>query len=263
MRTRSLSLLALAVLCGCPSNKKSQAAPAELVSQARTQLAERERKLVSYRFHGSTTDLTRNQSLGFKFLFRSPDKMRGETEGAQPHVFVFDGKALRDLDVSKKKLTTYDLSSLPKAKADAFLHEIFAPFAPEGFRAPLLPGGPLQAETRLGEGDKKELWLSGAVADGAQKYEFSFLFALPAMDLVQKDISAPDGKSRIAVTRQSCDPKLGLCFPAEVLETRDGKPVARTVLSDIEVNGAVADADFALAVPPGGTEEKKSLASAP
>ena len=113
--TRSRILLAaLLVLCGCPTKKVEQKDSAALASQARTQLAERERKITSYRFHGTTTDLTRNESLGFSFVYRSPGKMRGETDGASPHTFVFDGQTLRDLDVSAKKLTTYDLSSLPK-----------------------------------------------------------------------------------------------------------------------------------------------------
>ena len=91
MRVR-LSLLAFALLlAACPSDKKAAPPSDELASQVRSQLAERERKLTSYRFHGVTTDLTSNQSLGFKFAYRSPAKMRGETEGAQAHVFVFDG----------------------------------------------------------------------------------------------------------------------------------------------------------------------------
>lgn len=261
--TRSrLSLLALAVLCGC-TQKVSAPSEAELVSQARTQLAERERKLSSYRFHGSTTDLASNQSLGFRFLYRSPGKMRGETEGAQPHVFVFDGQSLKDLDVAAKRLTTYDLAGLPKDKADAFLHTIFAPFAPEGFRAPLLPTAGLHAQQRIGEQDRKELQLSAAIQDGPQKYDFGFRFALPAMDLLEKTVKGPEGESKVTVARQACEPKLGLCFPAEVLESRDGKPVARTLLSDVQVNAPVTDADFALAVPAGGTAETKSLAAAP
>ncbi|MBS2026979.1 MAG: hypothetical protein JST54_03655 [Deltaproteobacteria bacterium] len=264
MRAR-LSLLALAfVLAACPSDKNKAAPPSdELASQVRTQLAERERKLTSYRFHGVTTDLASNQSLGFKFAYRSPGKMRGETEGAQAHVFVFDGSSLKDLDVAAKKLTTFDLSALPKDKADAFLHQIFAPFVPEGFRAPLLPATVTAAKTKAATGDRDVAELKASVADGAQSYAFTFRFGMPAMDLMDKAIQGPEGASRVEVTQQTCDAKLGLCFPSEVVESHDGKATARTVLSDVAINGQVADAEFVLAVPPGGTEEKRSLAAGP
>jgi len=262
MRVR-LSLLAIAfVLAACPSKEKPAPPSAELASQVRSQLAERERKVTSYRFHGITTDMTSSQSLGFRFAYRSPGKMRGETEGDKAHVFVFDGQTLKDLDVAAKKLTTFDLSALPKDKADAFLHQIFAPFAPEGFRAPLLPAT-ATAEKKLGDDGKSVADLSATIADGAQSYAFTFRFGLPAMDLLDKQISGPEGQSRVQVTKQTCDAKLALCFPSEVVESHDGKPTARTELSGIAINGQVADAEFVLAVPPGGTEEKRSLAASP
>ena len=105
--------------------------------------------------------------------------------------------------------------------------------------------------------------LTATVPDGAQSYTFTFRFGMPAMDLLDKAIQGPEGASRAEVTQQSCDAKLGLCFPSEVVESHDGKPTARTVLSDVAINGQVADAEFVLAVPPGGTEEKRSLAAGP
>lgn len=263
MRTLACCGVVLA-LCGCPAHPTEQADSATLLSQARSALAERERKLQSYRFHGETTDLARGETLAFNFVYRSPGKMRGETLGPSGHVFVFDGTALRELDVAAKKLTTFDLSELPRDRSDALLHQIFAPFAPEGFRAPLLPQAPsVKAVRRVGAEDKPEVELTAEVADGAQRYAFVYRYRTPAMDLVQKTIRAPDGEHTTTVNKQSCEPKSGLCVPTEIVESAGGKPVARTLLSEVAVNGPVTDGDFALAVPPGGTEEKKSLAAAP
>src|SRR6185437_10661631 len=119
------------------------------------------------------------------------------TEGDKAHVFVFDGTSLKDLDVAAKKLTTFDLSGLPKDKADGFLHQIFAPFAPEGFRAPLLPSTVTATKKTTAEGD--EVQLAATVPDGAQKYAFTFAFRAPAMDLLDKQIVGPDGQSRVQV----------------------------------------------------------------
>jgi hypothetical protein len=251
-------------LTACPRQTEPAADGTALLSQARSALAERERKLQTYRFHGQTTDLQRQETLGFNFVYRAPTKMRGETLGASAHVFVFDGSSLRELDVAAKKVTTYDLTGLPRDRSDALLHQIFAPFAPEGFRAPLLPAGSaVKAERRIGAEEKAEVMLTTEVADGAEHYAFIYRYRTPAMDLVEKIIRAPDGDHSTVVNKQSCEPKSGLCVPTEIVETAAGKPVARTVLSEVAINGPVTDGDFVLAVPAGGTEEKKSLAAAP
>jgi len=252
----------LLLLSGCV---KSPAPPdvAALASTARTQLAERERKLTSYRFHGMATDVARNETLAFDVAYKSPNKLRGATQGATPHVLAFDGKDFRDLDVRAKKLTTYSLAGLPKGRADAFLHQVFAAFVPEGFRSPLLPAGPgLTAQPRQGERGP-ELLLDARIADGPAHYAFTFRFSNPAMDLLEKTISGPDGESRVQVLKQTCEPALRLCFPQELLESHGGKATVRTVLSEIAINAPVADAEFSLAVPEGGTEEHRALAAQP
>lgn len=264
MRTWLAGSGILLALTGCPRQPEHGADGAALLSQARSALAERERKLQTYRFHGETTDLERGQTLAFNFVYRAPGKMRGETLGPGGHVFSFDGATLRELDVAAKKLTTYDLTALPRAKSDELLHQIFAPFAPEGFRAPLLPQGPaVKAAARVGAEDKPEVQLTAEVADGAERYAFVYRYRTPAMDLVEKVIRAPDGDHTTRVNKQSCEPRSGLCVPTEIVESAGGKPMARTVLSDVAINGPVTDGDFTLAAPPGGTEEKKSLAAAP
>lgn len=259
---KRILFLAAMVLAGCPKNEPAPTG-AEAVSEARAHLADRERKLSTYRFHGVTTDLATNEPLGFSFVYRAPGKMRGETEGKAPHVFAFDGKTLAELDVNAKKLTTYDISGLPRGKADEVLHQIFAPFAPEGFRAPLLPSAGLTAARSVGAEDKPQVELTAKVADGNDKYDFHFVFHTPAMDLVEKEVDGPNGALKTTVVKQACDAKSGLCFPVEILETLDAKAVGRTNLSELSVNGPVNDAEFTLAVPPGGTEEKKTLAAAP
>lgn len=255
---RSAALLLL--VCGCTRSSQKDVG---LASQARTHLAERERKLSSYRFHGVSTDVARNETLAFDFAYKNPNKMRGETFGATPHVLAFDGRTFRDLDVNAKKLTTYDLSGLSKPRADVFLHQVFAAFVPEGFRAPLLPAGrPLEAVESNGPDGRREVALSATIPDGDAKYAFSFRFATPAMDLIEKKVSGPEGESRVQVIKQTCDHATGLCFPTEILESHGGKPTVRTVLSDIAINGPVTDAELVPAVPDGGSEEKKSLAAA-
>jgi outer membrane lipoprotein-sorting protein len=259
MAVPTLILGATWTLVGCPTNKGNSA---ERVSQARSSLAEREHKLIAYSFSGTTTDLASNQSLSYQFTYRSPNKMRGELLGEQPHTFVFDGKQLSELAPLDKKVLRYDLSALPRAKADVFLHQIFEPFAPEGFRTPLLPTGPsVTAKDVEDAHGKAQLELGADLEESGEHFQFAFDFVPGSMDLVRKKVTGPTGVVITEVTVQHCDAALGLCFPQEITEQRDGKPSAKTVLTAVQINPAVAEDLFTLATPAGFTEEQKHLAT--
>ena len=58
--------------------------------------------------------------------------VRGELIEPSYRIFAFDGQHLGELDPTSGVLTHWDLSNLDRARADTFLHQVFAPFAPEG-----------------------------------------------------------------------------------------------------------------------------------
>ncbi len=261
--SRTAAVLVLVVAAGCPCTRSAELpAKTSLLSQLRSGLAERERKLESYRLEGATTDVASGQQARFRFAFRAPGQMRGELLAPTPHVFAFDGHQLAEVAADTGTLTQWDLTGLDRHRADAVLHEIFAPFAPEGFRAPLIPAGPQVQVTAIDGGDPSVLRVSADLADGAEAYHFEYDFRAPAMDLLRELTRAPSGERIIEVVKERCDAAWGFCLPAAWVEKVGGQEISRTVLSTIEANPALAPSDFVLAVPDGGHAETRRMLAA-
>jgi outer membrane lipoprotein-sorting protein len=247
MRLLTLAL-ALSHILAC--TKKPSDDASLLSSTVRAAIAERERKIVSYRFDAETVQ--GDQRAQFSFAFRAPGKMRGDLKTAGK-VFVFDGKRFHQWDETEKVLTEIDLSSAAKEQAALFLHQTFAPFAPEGFRSPLL-GGQLHLAREPAEGAQR-LAVTAAVGDGVA---VTFLLAPPAMDYLGKRVA---GGGECRVTAQHCDAALKLCFPSSLEESVPGSPAAVTTLTAIEINAALPPEHFELTLPAGARTEKRALAS--
>jgi outer membrane lipoprotein-sorting protein len=230
-------------LGGC--RRQEGVADSPQVSAVKASLAERERKVQSYRFSGESVH--GEERVSYSFAFRAPNKMRGEI--AETGVtFAFDGRRLVQWDEKNRFFHVVDMEKAPRAKAQMFLHKVFAPFAPEGWRAPLL-GGTLTAEQRVLDGKERTAVTAQASADG-ESVAITYLFAPPAMDFLGKQVR---GGGAVEVLEQHCDEKLGLCFPSVFEETTGVGPKMVTRLTGIEINSAIPPEFFSLE-PPEGVE---------
>ncbi|HEY0093474.1 MAG TPA: hypothetical protein VGB96_04085, partial [Archangium sp.] len=137
MSARHLPLLLL-VLAGCRRGEDTSA----LLSDARQRLAARDGKLTSYVLAGTAREA--GQRMDFQFAYRAPQKMLGTLGTPAVRAFAWDGEHLFERDDAAKKFRTYDgglgNGGLGPEERAGVLTGLFAPFAPEGFRAPLLPG---------------------------------------------------------------------------------------------------------------------------
>ena len=231
-----------------------------MVSQIRTALAERERKLGTYRLQGTTIDAASGQQARFRFMFRAPNQMRGELLAPTHRIFAFDGHNLSELAVDTGVLTHWDLAGLDRAHADSMLHQVFAPFAPEGFRAPLMPTGPEVRATSIDRAGATMVRLSADLVEGGEEYFFAYELRPPAMDLLREETRSPAGEHVVEVLKERCDPGWGFCLPEAWVEKAGTQETAHTVLDAIDLNPPLSPADIALAVPDGGREETQHLA---
>lgn len=241
-------LAALVLLAGGCARKPEPELP--LVSQVREALAQREQRVVSYRYHGVTEQ--GGEKGEFRFAFRAPSRMRGDFRSAR-RTFAFDGRRFVQWDEANRLFTEVDLSATPREQAALFLHKVFAPFVPEGFRTPLL-GGTLTAETRR-EGDRPVVAIHAAAESAGERAVITFLLAPPAMDYLGKSV---EGGGAARVVSQHCDPALKLCFPVELEETVPGMPPSRTRLTSVEINPALPPEYFELRPPPGVERQVRS-----
>lgn len=252
MRPTPFVLSAALVLGACQKGGSSFAADdGRLLSQVKAALAERERKVVSYRYDGVTVQ--GDQQADFSFSWRAPTKMRADLP-SRGFTFAFDGRRFAQYDANTRVLTELDLSSAPKDKASVFLHQVFAPFSPDGWRTPMLAGR-LAAES-IRDGKAERVSVAASAGEGDGKVVVRFVFAPPAMDFVSKSV---DGGGSGRVTRSFCHPALKLCFPEVVEETVPGGETATTTLSNVEVNVALPPEHFGLTAPEGATVEQRTL----
>ena len=82
-------LLGGLLLAGCPKSPEAPAAPASLVAEAKRALAEREKRLTSYRLEVDT--VAGDQRAHHEFAFRSPTQSRGHVTAPQEVEIAFDG----------------------------------------------------------------------------------------------------------------------------------------------------------------------------
>lgn len=255
MRTAPLlpALALLVPLLGCPSEKKGPSGR-DLVDEVKVRSSERERKLPAWRFDGVAEDLTRGEQLPFRFAYRAPNRMRAEVEGATPQRYAFDGTTLRALDVNKKQLTVWNLTNVPRDQAEAFVHEVFGPFAPEGFRAPLLPAGVKFEAQLIGEGDNRRAELRAVLMDPNGAMRFTHGFKYPSMEFTGKLVEFDKLRVATLVTATKCFDAVGVCVPQTVEERQNDVLTMRTTLSHIELDAPLPEGEFTIALPEGGTE---------
>jgi outer membrane lipoprotein-sorting protein len=247
---RALAALALvAVTAGCPKEGADAPSPM-LVGEVKQALAEREKRLVSYHLVVDSTQ--GDETAHHEFFYRSPNRSRGVATGSNLAVAVaFDGKRLYRLDDAEKKLEVIDLE-LPAAKAALLLASLFRPFAPDGFRTPLLPTkGVTAKQTAHPQGPQAvELTVMAQDEDGGP-LEVTYVLRWPSADFLARRTRSGMHQSEVKVDRERCDEKLRLCVPTQLTETRDGELLGTTTVTTAELNPELPADTFTLALPEG------------
>jgi outer membrane lipoprotein-sorting protein len=257
MRARLLVPLSLLALVGCSLSKKGDD-PAQLLADVRAKLSARDAKLGSYRIAGTLKDEGAD-ALAFTFDYRAPQRMRASLPAPVGRTFAWDGEHLFERSDSEKRFTTFT-SELPADKRAGFLTETFAPFTPEGFRAPLL----LRSATvrRASHPKAKEavelaMTLEGAAGGGM---EVVYVLRWPALDFVAKRTRTPDGaEAEVRVEEEHCEEALGLCVPRKLTRWVGGRQVGETVLSKVELSATLPNDTFTLQPPEGYAVQTRTL----
>ena len=152
--------------------------------------------------------------------------------------------------------------SQPERRA-GFLTETFAPFSPEGFRAPLLPTS-LSAQRTTHPLAAEAVELKARIEDpGTPGLEVTYTLRWPALDFLGKQTRLADGTLlETRLEAEQCDKALELCVPRRLTQWMKGEQVAQTQLSTVELNPTLPNDAFTLAAPAGYEAQTKTLVDA-
>jgi outer membrane lipoprotein-sorting protein len=253
MRARLLPL-ALLVLTGC----SRQAEDTHLLNEVKRRLSERDARLTSYRLEGRTSEAG-TEPVGFSFAYRAPQKMRGTLGAPISRTFSWDGEKLFEQSDSDKRFTTFQNELSPERRA-GFLTETFAPFTPEGFRAPLLPAN-LHAKRTSHPRAPEAVELTAKVDDPASgSLQLTYTLRWPTLDFLGRQSRLADGTTlEVRVEEEHCDEALKLCVPQKLSRWVKGEKAGETTLSQVELNPALPNDTFTLAAPEGYSVQTKTL----
>ena len=242
--------LSLLVLAGCRRADDTSA----LLSDARQRLAARDGKLTSYALAGTARQGP--QTLEFSFAYRAPQKMLGTLGAPASRTYAWDGEHLFERSDAARQFVTFT-NELPADKRAGVLTEIFAPFAPEGFRAPLLPSKGVSARraTHPRSPEAVELTVKPEGAD----VEVTYVLRWPSLDFLGKRTLSGGSASELRVEEEHCEQALGLCVPKRLTQWAGEQQVAQTTLSRVELNPALPSDTFTLSAPEGYTVQTKTL----
>ncbi|HEX8439223.1 hypothetical protein [Archangium sp.] len=249
MRARLLPLLLLA-LAGCRRGED----PSALLTDATQRLAARDGKLTSYALAGTAREGA--QTMDFQFAYRAPQKMLGTLGAPASRSYAWDGERLMERSDAAKQLITYK-TELPPEKRVGVLTEIFAPFAPEGFRAPLLPGTGVSARRVSHPRGPEAVELT--VKPAGTDVEVTYLLRWPGMDFLGKRTRSGGATSELRVEEEQCEQALGLCVPKRLTQWAGEQQVAETTLSRVELNPTLPAETFTLTAPEGYDVQSKTL----
>lgn len=233
-------VLAMLVLSGCPKGNDAPP-PASLANEARRALAEREKRLTSFKL---VVDSSEGENRAHhEVAFRSPNKSRGHMTSPQEFELAFDGTTLVRLIHSQKKYEVVSLE-MPAADRAFFLASQFMPFVPEGYRAPLLPQTGVDAKS-----DKPNtLELTVKPGDGVT---VTYVLRMPSGDFLEKRTTA-EGQTRVLkMESEKCEDSLKLCVPTKLVERMGEQVLGTTEVTSVELNAALPQDTFSPKVPEG------------
>ncbi|HYH98828.1 hypothetical protein [Hyalangium sp.] len=256
MRARLL-FLTLLVLAGCSRQRED----AHLLNEVKRRLSERDARLTSYRLEGRTGE-GGAEPVGFSFAYRAPQKMRGSLGAPISRTFSWDGERLFEQSDADKRFTTFQTELSPERRS-GFLTETFAPFTPEGFRAPLLPAE-LSAKRTSHARAPEAVELAASVADpSGESLQVTYTLRWPTLDFLGRQSRLADGTTlEVRVEEEHCDKALELCVPQKLSRWVKGEKVGETTLSKVELNPTLPNDSFTLAAPEGYEVQTKTLVDA-
>jgi outer membrane lipoprotein-sorting protein len=248
---------ALLFLTGC----QRQAEDTHLLNEVKRRLSERSTRLTSYRLEGHTRE-GGAEPVNFSFAYRAPQKMRGTLGAPAPRIISWDGERLFEQSDADKRFTTFQNELSPEKRA-GFLTEVFAPFTPEGFRAPLLPAQ-LRAKRASHPRAPEAVELEGKVEDpSVGSLQVTYTLRWPTLDFLGRQSRLPDGSAlEVRVEEEHCDEALKLCVPQKLSRWVKGEKVGETTLSKVELNSALPQETFTLTAPEGYEVQTKTLVNA-
>ncbi|MBN1210028.1 MAG: hypothetical protein JXB05_34570 [Myxococcaceae bacterium] len=255
MRARLLPL-ALLLLAGCTRS----GGDAQLLTEVKRRLSERDARLTSYQLEGRASEA--GAEVAFTFAYRAPQRMRGTLGAPLSRTVSWDGERLFEQRDAERRFTTFQTELSPEKRA-ALLTETFAPFTPEGFRAPLLPmGARARRASHPRAPEAVELTAKVAGAD-AQGLEVAYTLRWPTLDFLGKQYRQADGTTlEVRVEEEHCDKALELCVPKQLSRWVKGEKVGETTLSALELNPALPGDTFTLTAPEGYEVQTKTLVDA-
>jgi outer membrane lipoprotein-sorting protein len=246
-------LFLLIALAACGACKRAEEPTGSLLSQVEAGLSTRDARLTSYHLVGSTREGALEQA--FEFFYRAPNRMRGVLPGAR--TFSYDGKSLYELVTAEKKLVVYE-NRLPPQKSAQYLTAVFTPFAPEGFRAPLLATKGMTAERLPDPRGPEAVQMRQESGSGEEHLASTLRLRWPALDFLSRTLTLSK-TVEIRMDDERCEAALKLCVPTKVTSSSDGQPTSVTTLSRVELNIPLPADDFTLGAPEGYAVEHHQL----
>ncbi len=245
------ALLGAAALLGCSRGAEAIAeSDTALLSQVKSGLVDRDRVLFAFHLDGRVLEAGREAR--FSFDYRAPQRMLGRVRSAEGRSLAFDGERLYQLESPLKRLTRTRLELKP-AQLAGLLAQLFSPFVPEGFRAPLLPRDRVVAHRVEHPRASQAVELRMRAEDASLgPLEVRYLLRWPSLDFLEKRIDSAT-RSRVAVVEEHCEPSLKLCVPKALEQRIDDQPGAKTLLDTVLLNQPLSTDAFKLAPPPGFT----------
>lgn len=177
--------------------------------------------------------------------------MRGALTRPIQRTFSFDGKRLFEIATDEKRFTRFEMK-LPPQKSLLFLTQTFSPFAPEGYRAPLLLSEGVTVTSTTHPKATQAIEVKVATTDDTgTPLEGVYVLRWPSLDFLAKRTAFGGHASEIRVDAEHCDELLKLCFPKQLSQWEGKELIAVTVLSTLSLNPALPAEWFTLAPPPG------------
>jgi len=254
------ALLSISTGVGCrgepQATPEGNDAPLLLLAQVKSGLVDRDRRLFAFHLEGRV--LEAGSEARFSFDYRAPQRMLGVLHSDGERRLAFDGEWLYRLEPPLKRLTRTRLGpALSPAQRAGTLAQIFSPFVPEGFRAPLLPREREKVEARQVSHPRAAHAVELRVqADDPQTgpVEVRYLLRWPALDFLEKRIDGPGSiQGLVRVTAEHCEPSLKLCVPKALRQSLGDQEGARTDLQTVSLNQPSPADSFTIAPPAGFT----------
>ncbi|RKG93220.1 hypothetical protein D7V97_40195 [Corallococcus sp. CA053C] len=256
---RALLLLPLVCVLACRSSSSGSGDGAELMAQVRERLAARDAKLTNYQLEGTQKEGD-SLSAGFTFAYRAPQKMRGSVSQPAARTVAWDGKHLYEQVDTNKQFTTFN-SEVSAEKLSGFLTEIFTPFVPDGFRAPLLLRSTKARKVANHPKAKEAVELSMALeGEAGAGTEVTYVLRWPTLDFLARRTRAADGtQAEVRMEEEHCDAALGLCVPKKLTRWVDSTKQGETVLSRVDLKTPLPNDAFTPTAPEGYSVQTRTL----